>query len=44
MQLYGSLDILWHYPSLALEWKLTFANTVAIAELSKFADILGAAL
>ena len=36
-----SLDILWHCPSLRLEWKLIFFSTpVATAEFSKFADIL----
>ena len=28
-QLYGSLKILWHFPSLGLEWKLTFSSPVA---------------
>ena len=36
--------ILWHCPSLGLEWKLTFSNPVATAEFSKFAGILSAAL
>ena len=31
-------------PFLGLEWKLTFAGTVATAEFSKFADIVGVAL
>ena len=44
MQLYGSLNILWHCLSLGLEWKLTFSSPVATAELSKFAGILSAAL
>ena len=26
-QVYGSLNILWHWPSLGLEWKLTFFQT-----------------
>ena len=39
-----SLNILWHCPSLGLEWKLTFSSPVATAEFSKFADILRAAL
>ena len=36
--------LLWHCPSLGLEWKLTFSSPVATAEFSKFADILSAAL
>ena len=44
MQLCGSLNILWHCPSLRLEWKLTFSSSVATAEFSKFAGILSAAL
>ena len=32
MQLCGSLNILWHCPSLELEWKLFFSSPVAIAE------------
>ena len=36
--------ILWHYPSLGLEWKLTFCSPVATAEFSKFSGILSAAL
>ena len=36
-QLYGSLNILQHFPSLGLEWKLTFSSPVAIDEFSKFA-------
>ena len=43
-QLYGSLNILWHCPSLGLEWKLTFSSPVATTEFSKFAGILSAAL
>ena len=42
MQLYGSLNILWHLLSLGLEWKLTFSSPVATAEYSKFAGILSA--
>ena len=38
------LNILWHCPSLELEWKLTFASPVATAEFSKFAGVLSAAL
>ena len=34
----------WHCFSLGLVWKLTFSNIVAIAEFSKFAGILSAAL
>ena len=37
-------EILWHCPSLGLEWKLTFSNPVATAEFSKFAGILSTAL
>ena len=44
MQLCGSLNILWHCPSLGLEWKLTFSSPMATAEFSKFAGILSAAL
>ena len=44
MQLCGSLSILWHCLSLGLEGKLTFSSPVAMAEFSKFADILNAAL
>ena len=42
MQLFGSLNILWHSASLALEWKLTFSNPVTTVEFSKFVDILNA--
>ena len=35
IQLCGSLNILWHCPSLELEWKLTFSSPVATAEFSK---------
>ena len=38
------LNILWNCLLFGLEWKLTFTSTVATAELSKFADILNAAL
>ena len=44
LQLWGSLNILWHCLSLGLEWKLTFSHLVATAEFSKFAGILSAAL
>ena len=40
----GSLNILWHFLSLGLEWKRTFSSPVATAEPSKFAGILSAAL
>ena len=40
----SSLNIFWHCLSLGLEWKLTFSSPVAIAEFSKFAGILSAAL
>ena len=43
-ELYGSLNTLGHCPSLGLEWKLNFSSPVAIAEFSKFAGILSAAL
>ena len=43
MQLCGRLNILWHYLSLGLEWKLTFSSPVATDEFSKFAGILSAA-
>ena len=39
-----SLNNLWHYPSLGLEWKLTFSSPVTTAEFSKFAGTLSAAL
>ena len=35
-QLSGSLNILWHWPSLGLEWKLTFYSPVSTAEFSQF--------
>ena len=44
VQLCSILNILWHCPSLGLEWKLTFSSPVATAEFSKFASILSAAL
>ena len=37
VQLCGSLKILWHCPSLVLEWKLTSSSPVATAEFSKLA-------
>ena len=40
----SSLNILWHCPSLRLEWKLTFSSPVATAEFSKLAGMLSAAL
>ena len=33
----GSFNILWHCPSLGLEWKWTFSSPVATAEFCKFA-------
>ena len=39
-----NLNILWHYSSLGLEWKLIYSSPVATAEFSKFADILHTAL
>ena len=39
-----SLNIPWHCLSLGFKWRLTFSSTVAIAEFSKFASILSAAL
>ena len=39
MQLYSTLNILWHYPTLELEWKLTFSSPVVTAEFYKFAYI-----
>ena len=38
-KVYGVLNILWHCPSLGLEWKLISFIPVATAEFSKFADI-----
>ena len=43
VQLYGSLNILWHCSSLGLEWKLTYSSPTATVEFPKFADILSAA-
>ena len=43
VQLWSSLNILWHRLSLGLEWKLTFFSSVATAEFSKCAVILSAA-
>ena len=43
-QLYNSLNILWHCPSLGLEWKLTFSSSVATAKFSKFANVLSTAI
>ena len=39
-----SLNVLWHCLSLQLERKWTFPSPVALAEFSKFAGILSAAL
>jgi len=36
VQLCDSLNILWHCPSLGLEWKLTFSSPVATAALEFF--------
>ena len=38
------LAFFWHCLTLGLEWKLMFSSPVAIAEFSKFAGILSAAL
>ena len=38
------VNILWHFLSLGMEWKLTISSPVATAEFSKFAGILSAAL
>ena len=40
----SGLNILWHCPSLGLEWKLIFSSPVATTEFSIFAGILSAAL
>ena len=37
------VNILWHFPSLRLKWKVTFSSPVA-TEFSKFTDILSATL
>ena len=44
IQLCDSWNILWHCPSLGLEWKMTFSRPVATAKFSKFAGILCEAL
>ena len=44
VQLCGNLSILWHCPSLRLEWKLTFSSPVASAVFFKFSGILSVAL
>ena len=44
VQLYGSLNILWHCLFWRLEWKLTFSSPVATAEFPKFGGKLSAAL
>ena len=41
VQLWGNFNILWHCPSLGLEWKLTFSSPVATAEFSKFVGMFG---
>ena len=33
VQLYGILNLVWHCPSLGLEWKLTFSNPVGMLRL-----------
>ena len=43
VQLYSSLNTLWHCLSFRLEWKLNFSSPVATTEFSKFAGILSAA-
>ena len=43
-KLYGSLNILRHYLTLGLEWKLTFSSPVVTAEFAKFPGILSEAL
>ena len=42
--MYGSLNFLWHCPSLGLECKLIFSSPEATAEFSKFAGILSVSL
>ena len=37
------VNILWHFLSLGLEWKLTFSSPVATTDCSRFAGILSAA-
>ena len=44
MKLCGGLNILWHCPSLELEWELSFSSLVATAESSKFAGVLSTTL
>ena len=44
VQLCGSLNIVWHWPPLVAEWKLTFSSPVATVEFYKFASILSEAL
>ena len=44
VQLCSCLNILWHYLSLGLEWKLTLSSPVATAEFFKLAGILSTAL
>ena len=43
VQLCASLNILWHCPSLRLEWKLTFSRPVATVGFSKVAGLLSTA-
>ena len=40
----AAANILWHRPSLGLQWKVTFSSPVATAEFSKFAGVLSATL
>ena len=44
LQLYSSLNNLWHSLSLGFERKLSFSSPVATAEFSKIADMLSATL
>ena len=44
VQLCGSLNILWHCPSLELKWKLTVSTPMSTAEFSRFAASLSATL
>ena len=39
-----NLNILWHCPSLGLEWEWTFSSPVATGKCSKFAGLLSEAL
>ena len=44
VELFGSLNILWHCLSLGLKWKLNLFSPVITAEFSKFAGTSSAAL